>query len=58
MTALIRAIGSGHMGGVVNRLLDCKEINVNVQSKVSRIVDFATFHSPNSLPMFFGCVFF
>ena len=56
-SALIKASEYGHLD-VVNRLLDCKEIDVNLQTKVSGIVDFVTSHLQNSLPIFFGCVFF
>jgi hypothetical protein len=42
---------------VVNRLLDCKEINVNLQGQVSGNVDFVTFYLQNSLSIFFADVF-
>ena len=36
-TALIRASRNGHLDAV-NRLLDCKQIDVHVQNKVSGIL--------------------
>ena len=46
------ASAEGHLD-VVNRLLDCKEIEVNVQTKVSGNVDFATSRLPKILALFF-----
>ena len=51
----MRASANGHLD-VVNRLLDCKEIEVNVQDKVSRNVDFATSRLSQILALFFGMV--
>ena len=51
-TALLRALGEGHLD-VVNRLLDCKEIEVNLQDNVSGNVDFV----PSRLPKFFALFF-
>jgi len=55
-TALICASDLGHLH-VVNRLLDCKEIDVNAQDRVSGIVDFVISHLQNSLPIFFRMCF-
>ena len=51
-TALMLASSNGHLD-VVNRLLDCKQIDVNVQDKVSEIVQCVTSHLQNSLLCFF-----
>ena len=53
------ATRGGHLD-VVNRLLDCKQIDVNVRSKVSGIVDCATSYlsSPALFTIFFCDVFF
>ena len=42
---------------MVNRLLDCEEIDVNVQEAVSRNVDFATSRVSQILSLSFGCGF-
>ena len=59
-TTLILASGNGHLD-VVNRLLDCKEIDVNVQTTVLwEMFDFAISPSffPNSRPLLFCMWFF
>ena len=43
---------------MVNRLLECKEIDVNVQDKVSGNVDFATSRLPQILALLFLDVVF
>ena len=53
-TALILATQEGHLD-VVNRLLDCKQIDVDVQSKVSGIVDRVPF--PILFDVLFGMCF-
>ena len=56
-TALVYASGNGNLD-VVNRLLDCKQIDVNVQDKVSGNVDCVTSDRQSSfLFVYFLCVF-
>ena len=48
---------NGHLD-VVNRLLDCKHIDVNLQANVSENVDFVTSHLHFSFLFFFlMCLF-
>ena len=54
-TALLCAVDSGHLD-VVKRLLVCKQINVNLQSEVSRML-ISSHRMSTSLPHFFLCVF-
>lgn len=57
-TALIQASWTGHLD-VVNRLLDCKEIDIHVKDTVSRIL-IDLHHIPSHIsilfPSFFLCV--
>ena len=50
---MITASRDGHLD-VVNRLLDCKQIDVNVQNQVSGNVDCVTSHLQILLPTFLG----
>ena len=58
-TALIWASTIGHLDAV-NRLLDCKYIDIHVQNKVSGILIVLHPHQPSIILFFivFGCVFF
>ena len=55
-TALIEASLFRHMD-VVKRLLDCKQIDVNMQTRVSGMFDCVHIPSPNSFPFFFEIFF-